>query len=134
MEFLLFVSRVLFSIIFLSSGFGHLKDTAQMSQYAASKGIPVPKFSVFLSGIMLLLGGLSILLGFWVNIGAWLLIAFLLPAAFLMHNFWAIDDPEQKQNEQIHFFKDLALAGAAFFIWYLYVTGGGAPWSLDPIL
>lgn len=134
MGFLLFLSRILFAIIFINSGLGHIKNTAQMSQYAASKGVPAPKFSVFISGIMLLFGGFSILLGLWVNIGALLLILFLLPAAFLMHDFWEVDDPDQRQNEQIHFFKDLALAGAAFLIWYLYVTGESIPWSLNAVL
>lgn len=59
-----------------------------MTQYAGSKNVPAPKLSVFLSGIMILLEGLSIALGFWVHIGAWLLIIFLIPTAFIRHNFF----------------------------------------------
>jgi uncharacterized membrane protein YphA (DoxX/SURF4 family) len=102
--------------------------------YAASKNVLYPKFAVTASGILILLGGLSILLGLWVKIGALLLVVFLLPVAFIMHNFWTIAEPADRQNEQIHFAKDLALAGAAFLIWYLYVTVEHVPWSIDSIL
>lgn len=131
MDFLILLARILFTALFISSGFGHLSNADEMSEYAASKDVPMAKVSVIISGLMLLFGGFSILLGFWVDIGALLLILFLLPAAFMMHDFWAVDDPVKRQNEQIHFMKDLALAGGAYFIWYLYVTSEYVPWSLE---
>lgn len=93
----------------------------------------MPRISVLISGVMLLLGGLSVLFGFWVDIGALLLIIFLLPAAFMVHDYWTIEDPQERQNEQVHFFKDLALAGGAFLLWYLYIINVDLPWSLDPV-
>lgn len=134
MDFVLLIARILFSAIFISSGLNHLMHSGQMSDYAGSKNVPFPTFSVILSGLMLLAGGLSILLGYRIDIGAWLLILFLFPAAFMMHNFWAIEDPQTRQNEQIHFFKDMALAGGAFFMWYMAVTLGELPWSLNAVM
>lgn len=133
MEFLFLIARILFSMIFINSGLNHLTNVGPVSDYAAAKSVPMPKVTVFISGIMLLLGGLSVLFGFWVDIGALLLIIFLFPAAFMMHNFWAIEDPQERQNEQIHFFKDLALAGGAFILWYLYIVHVSLPWSLNPV-
>lgn len=133
MEFLFLIARILFSIIFISSDLNHLSNVSQVGEYAAAKNVPMPKVAVFISGIMLLLGGLSVLLGFWVDIGALLLIIFLLPAAFMMHNFWEIENPQERQNEQIHFLKDLALSGGAFILWYLYLVNITLPWSLDPV-
>lgn len=130
MSFLILLARILFAAIFINSGIGHITNTGQMAQYADSKNVPAPKAAVFISGIMILLGGLSILLGFWVHIGAWLLIIFLIPTAFIMHDFWNVEDPMDRQNEMIHFLKDLGLTGAAFLIWYLYATAGTIPWSL----
>ena len=106
-----------------------MMNVNQMGEFAKSKNVPVPKVAVFLTGVMILLGGVSVLLGLWVNIGAWLLIIFLIPTAFIMHNFWTVEEPMDRQNEQIHFMKDLALAGAAFLIWFLYITVH-VPWSL----
>lgn len=133
MEFFFLLARLLFSALFISSGFNHLTNTEAMTQYAASKNVIMPKVSVIITGLMLVFGGFSVLLGLWVEIGALLLIIFLLPAAFLMHNFWTIEDSETRQNEQIHFMKDLALAGGAFFIWYLYVTLDYVPWSMGGV-
>lgn len=134
MDIVFLVARILFSAIFISSGLNHLTSFGEMSEYAANKNIPLPTFSIIVSGLMLLLGGLSILLGYGVNFGAWLLILFLFPAAFMVHNFWVIQDPETRQNEQIHFFKDMSLAGGAFFIWYLAVTLGSLPWSIRAVI
>lgn len=130
MGFLLLIARLLFSAVFIISGIGHLTNTRQMSMYAESKSVPFPKLAVVVSGIFILFGGFSVLLGLWVKVGALLLIAFLFPAAVIMHNFWNVADPADRQNEQIHFTKDLALAGGAFFIWFLYVTVEHVPWSI----
>lgn len=116
MDILEIIARILFSALFIMSGIGHLTKSKDMAGYAASKGVPVPTFSVLLTGVMILLGGLSFLFNFQVKIGAILLIIFLIPAAFIMHNFWKVDDPMAKAGEQAHFFKDLALAGAAFLV------------------
>jgi uncharacterized membrane protein YphA (DoxX/SURF4 family) len=121
MDFLLLLARLCFAIIFINSGMGHFKNVEHMGGYAEAKGVPFPKLSVYLSGVTFLLGGLSILLGFWVSIGALLIIVTMLPVTFMMHNFWTLDDPEAKQNDQIHFFKNLSIIGAAFLIWYLYM-------------
>lgn len=130
MGLLILLARILFSLIFINSGIGHITNTRQMAQYAGSKNVPAPKAAVFISGVMISLGGLSVLLGYWVHIGAWLLILFLIPTAFMMHDFWNAEDPMDRQNEMTHFLKDLGLAGAAFLIWYLYISFGNIPWSL----
>jgi len=79
--------------------------------------------AVYLSGLMILLGGIYILLGFYADLGALLIAAFLIPAAFLFHTFWKETDATAKQNETIAFFKDLSLAGAALIIFAL-LRGG----------
>lgn len=112
-EWLFVIGRVLFSAIFLMSGLNHFMQLDEMSQYAGSKGLPAPKLATALSGVALLLGGLSILFWKQVVIGAWLLAGFLLVAAFTMHDFWAVDDPQQQQAEMAQFMKNVALAGAA---------------------
>lgn len=120
MGFLVLLGRILFSAIFLMSGMGHLTQSESMGQYAGSKGVPAPRIMVILTGIMIVLGGFSVLLGMYVNIGALLLVLFLIPAALYMHDFWNIEDPQESQNEQIHFMKNMSMAGAALLIWYLW--------------
>ena len=112
-DWLFVIGRVLFSAIFLMSGLSHFMQLDEMSQYAGSKGLPAPKVAVVLSGVVILLGGLSILFWKQVVIGAWLLAGFLVLAAFTMHDFWAVEDPQQQQTEMAQFMKNIALAGAA---------------------
>jgi putative oxidoreductase len=41
-----------------------------------------------------------------------------------MHRFWAAPDAETKMNEQIHFNKDISLAGAALILLGFTVKAG----------
>jgi putative oxidoreductase len=52
---------------------------------------------------------------------------FLALASYFFHNFWALSDPAQKQNQMAHFMKNAALLGAMLFV----VANGAGPWSLD---
>jgi len=134
MDILLIIGRVLFSLIFISSGISHLTKVEAMSGYAQFKKVPAPKLAVIVSGLVIVLGGLYIALGVWADLGGLLLAGFLILTAFLMHNFWTIQDPQAKQGEMINFLKNLALAGAALIIFVIVGSGGEfgpsitAPW------
>jgi uncharacterized membrane protein YphA (DoxX/SURF4 family) len=95
-----------------------------MTGYAQAKGVPMAGPAVFGGGVLLALGGLSVLLGIWPDLGALLLVVFLVPTALMMHNFWAESDPQSKQMEMIQFFKDLGLAGAALALLGLFASLG----------
>ena len=86
--------------------------------------MPAARAGVLGSGILLLLGGLSVLLGVWPDLGALLLAVFLIPTALLMHQFWKETDPQAKQMEQIQFSKDIALAGASLMLVGLFAALG----------
>lgn len=116
MDIIVLIGRILFGILFLASGMGHLTQLDGMARYAASKGVPAPRTAILVTGIVIIVGALSVVLGFFGRIGALLLFLFLLGTAFMIHNFWAVKDPQEKQNEMAHFLKDLALAGASLVI------------------
>lgn len=118
-EWLFLIGRVLFAALFVFGGLGHFMQLDKMSQYAGSKGMPAPRAVTLLTGLVIVLGGLSILLWKQVVIGAWLLAGFLLLAAFTMHDFWAVEDPQQADVEMQQFMKNLALAGAAVVFYVL---------------
>lgn len=128
MEIVLLLGRILFSILFISSGVNHFTQRQGMIQYSAAMGAPAPSLTVPLTGVMLLLGGLSVLLGVYAQIGALLIFLFLVPTAFIMHRFWGLADSMMAANQQAHFFKNIALAGAALIIIYF----GSGPLSLVP--
>jgi len=123
MAVLMLIGRILFSIIFIRSGIKHFTNIDTMAKMTESNGLPAPKFMVGLTGLMILLGGISILLGVYVKIGSILLLIFLIAAAFTIHNFWTIDDPMRKAGQQAQFYKNLALAGASLL---LFAHGAGS--------
>ncbi|MFE5706129.1 DoxX family protein [Rhodococcus koreensis] len=124
MDIVVLIGRILFSALFLSSAVGHLTQSTTMAQYAAAKGLPLPQASVLLSGVILVVGALSVLLGIWADLGSLLLVAFLAPTAALMHNFWSESDPQTRQTEMIQFNKDIALAGAALMLFAFFAHDG----------
>jgi len=119
-----FLGRLLFVLIFLMSGFTHFAK--QTIGFAASQGVPMASVLVPLSGIIALLGALSILLGFRAKLGAWLIVIFLIGVTPL-HKFWGITDPMMQQMQMVNFMKNLAMLGGALLI----TQFGSGPWSLD---
>lgn len=117
--------RILFSAIFIMSGFLHFSQ--QEIAYAAQAGVPMAGLLVPASGLLALTGGLSILLGYRAKIGAWLLVLFLVPVTIMMHNFWAVKDPMMAQIQMAMFLKNVTMLGGALLISQF----GAGRWSLD---
>lgn len=110
------IGRLLLGSFFIYSGYSHFANLAMMSGYAQSKGVPSPKAAVASSGILLWIGGLSILLGVYPVIGVAALAVFLIPVTFMMHAFWKVQDPQAKMGEMVNFTKNLALLGAVLLL------------------
>lgn len=125
MKYTLLAGRILFSLIFLLSSFGHFSEPS--IGFAASKGVPMAAFLVPLSGIIELIGALSIILGYKTRYGAWLIIVFLIPVTVMLHNFWTITDPMAQQMDMAAFMKNVSMIGAALMIAYF----GSGPLSID---
>ncbi|MHB1130193.1 MAG: DoxX family protein [Ilumatobacteraceae bacterium] len=124
MNVIVLIGRILFGMLFLSSGFAHIRKRTAMSQYAGYMKVPAPFASTIVSGLLIMAGGLMVIFGVWADLGALLLFAFLIPTAFLMHAFWKIEDPQQSQMDMAHFMKDIALAGAALIAFALFAHIG----------
>ncbi|MGH3678846.1 MAG: DoxX family membrane protein [Natronosporangium sp.] len=124
MDVVILIGRILFVVLMLGSAWNHFSQAKGMTEYAQSKGVPMPGPAVLGGGVLLALGGLSVLLGIWPDLGALLLVLFLLPTAVLMHGFWRESDPQARQAEMIQFMKDLSLGGAALMLLGLFATAG----------
>lgn len=109
------IGRVLFGGFFLYHGINHLKHTEALAQYAGAKNVPNPEKAVMASGIAMLAGGASLILGVKPRFGVLPIAGFLAVASPMMHDFWNAG-PEAKQNEMIHFSKNIALLGAALML------------------
>jgi putative oxidoreductase len=128
MPYLFLIGRVLYGGFFVLAGLDHFRYVNMMAPYAGSKRVPAPRMSVLGSGLIVLLGGLSILLGVRPPVGVLFLTLFLLPVSFMMHNFWAATEPQSRLADFVHFKKNIALLGAA---WMLLLIPRPWPWSLN---
>ena len=129
MEWVLLIGRFIFGGFFIFGGLNHFMNLGMMAEYARSKGTPAPKVAVAGTGALLLAGGLSVVLGIVPVIGLISMVVFLVPVSLVMHDFWAVPE-EQKMDQQIHFMKNVALAGAALALMYGAPSWPLALWAL----
>lgn len=119
------IGRVLIGLLFVMFGTGHFSP--MMVGYAAQAGVPLAGFLVPFSGVLAIVGGLSVALGYRARLGGLLLALFLVPITFAMHAYWKETDAMAAMTQRIMFFKNLGLLGAAL----LLVQRGAGPYSLD---
>ena len=131
MNTVLLIGRILFALVFVSSGLSHLAKVEAMAGYAKFKKVPAAKLSVLVSGALLALGGLSIILGVYADLGALVIAILLILMALKMHDFWTQTDAQVKQTETISFFKNISMAGGALIIFAIAATeGSDYGWTL----
>jgi uncharacterized membrane protein YphA (DoxX/SURF4 family) len=116
------IGRILFGIVFLLSGINHFAKTPALVGYAQFKKVPAAKAAVLVSGLLMVLGSLSVILGIVADLGALVLAALSLIMAIKMHDFWTQSDAQAKQSEMINFLKNVSMAGAALFIFAVAAT------------
>jgi uncharacterized membrane protein YphA (DoxX/SURF4 family) len=106
------LGRLIFGGFFLYNGIHHFMERKQLAQHTAAKDVPMPNAAVLASGAALTIGGGSILLGVKPKWGALAIIGFLAGVSPIMHDFWRMEDPQQRQNDMVNFAKNMALLGA----------------------
>ena len=77
------------------------------------------------AGILLTIGGLSLITGYKPCLGVATIVLFLLPVTFIMHNFWTMKDLA-RTIELASFMKNMGLMGSALM--FLSIP---QPWALS---
>lgn len=116
-----FVGRALISAIFLLSGFSKVADPAGTIGYIEAMGLPFAEVALAGAIAVELIGGILLIAGYRTKLVAAILAAFSLVTAFGFH-FDLAD-----QNQFVHFFKNIAMAGGLLQV--VAFGAGGA--SLD---
>ncbi len=112
----LYLGRILFGGYFIYGAVNHFKNIKMMSGYAKSKGTPLPELSVAFTGLLLLVGGVSVLFNIFPVVGLISLVLFLIPVTLVMHAPWKVEDPQVKMSEMVNFMKNFALVGAVLIL------------------
>jgi uncharacterized membrane protein YphA (DoxX/SURF4 family) len=117
------IGRTLLGGFFLYNGINHFRQANNLAGYAKSKNVPIAKAGVIATGSIMTFAGTSLILGLKPRLGAVAAVGFLLGVSPLIHDFWNVEDPQQRQNDMANFSKNIALAGAA-----LALAGVDEPW------
>jgi len=113
------LGRLLLIAIFAHDGWAMLRNYNGALAYVRSFGLPD---LALVAAIAVQLGGaILIAVGWYVRLGAFFLAVFCLLTAVIFHTDFA------NRNEEIHFYKDLALAGGFLVL----LAHGAGKWSLD---
>ena len=115
------VGRVLISTLFLLAGLSKLAAPAMTIGYIQSVGLPLPSVAFGLAAFTEIVGGVTLLLGYRTRIVASVMFVFTLATAAFFHNHFG------DQNQFIHFFKNVAIAGGLLHV----IAFGGGRVSLD---
>lgn len=100
-----FLGRVLLATIFVLSGISKVTDPASALGYIGSVGLPFPQVALAIAIIVELVGGIALVVGYRTRLVATALALFSIATAAFFHS--ALGD----QNQFIHFFKNIAMAG-----------------------
>jgi putative oxidoreductase len=109
---ILLLGRLCMGSLFLMSGTNHWLDLTLVSHFVT--GLPGSPQA-------------WLVLGFRTREFALLLVFFNLCAAVIGHPYWSITDATARWAQFIHFWKDIGLAGGAFFV----LARGAGPLSVD---
>jgi putative oxidoreductase len=115
------IGRVLLSAIFLLSGVSKISAPAGMIGYIESVGLPFPTLALTIAILVEVVGGIALILGYRARLVAAGLVVFSVATALAFHN--QLGD----QNQFIHFFKNIAMAGGLLQV----VAFGAGRFSLD---
>lgn len=83
---------------------------------AAKIGIPRPDLAVRLNGLVMVLSGLGIGFGIFRRLSAFGLAASLIPTTYAGHAFWEEQDQQKRQQQFIHFMKNVSMIGGALLV------------------
>lgn len=121
------VGRVMMASLFVLAAIGKLQDWNAAAMSMAEHGVTMIGPLLALSIVIELGAGFGIIIGFRTRLLALVLFAYTLAVSFLMHDFWAMQDPELKRAQTVLFAKNMAIAGGLLML----VGLGAGRWSYD---
>jgi putative oxidoreductase len=121
------IARPMLASMFIVGGINSLKNPDAMAEQAepvteklepmvdqATSALPVhldQRQLVILNGLVHVVGGAMLATGKMPRLAAFGLAATLVPTTFGGHRFWEESDLGERQNQQIHFFKNVSMMG-----------------------
>jgi len=124
---LLAIGRIVFAVIFISSGLEKIMDLPSTAAAIGSKGLPLPSVLAAATAALELGGGLLIVLGWQTRVAALALALFTLVTAYFFHDFWHMPPDAERTDAMIHAMKNLSIFGGFLML----AAVGAGRYSLD---
>ncbi|WEL19244.1 DoxX family protein [Candidatus Nanohalococcus occultus] len=121
-QLLLMAGRALMGGYFAFTGINHFMSSQQMAGWIESKGLPAPEALNYLAGGLLLFAGLGMVTGAAPAVSWGALTVFVAATTVLFHDFWSMEG-EEKQNQMVHFLKNIGLLGGLLLFGGLVASG-----------
>jgi len=97
--------RILISPIFLMSGIAKITDPESYLGYISAFGLPLPIAALIFAIVLEIAGGFALIAGYKTRLVGLVLALFSLATALVFHSDFS------NQNEFLHFWKNVAMAG-----------------------
>jgi uncharacterized membrane protein YphA (DoxX/SURF4 family) len=121
------IARPMLASMFIAGGLNSLKNPSPLTERAepvtekvepmveqATSRLPFrldQRQLVMLNGVVHVVGGAMLATGKLPRLAALALAATLVPTTIGGHRFWEESDPQARQNQQVHFFKNVSMMG-----------------------
>ncbi len=109
------LGRVGLALLFLWSAYTKFAYMGPNIAYMKSYGMPAAELLIWPAAVLELGAGALLLLGWKSRWVALALALFTVATMFIFHAYWSVP-ADQVQNQQIHFMKNLAIAGGLLFV------------------
>ncbi len=104
------------ALFFVLNGLNHLFNAECLEEYAEKRGLIASEWVVRLSGLVLIVGGVSLVIEPLRLYGIVGLSLFLLVAAGRLHQFWKVRNRQTQMLEAMNFAKNLAILTELMYI------------------
>jgi putative oxidoreductase len=110
------LALLLYSGMLFVGGWQQTREPAGRAERARSSGLPIPDEFVQASGWAMIAAGAALHLEPLRRMAALVVAGQLLPITYVGHRFWEMDEGPQRMQNQIHFWKNVSMVGAALYI------------------
>lgn len=105
------LARPMLASMFVSGGIDTLRSPDERVEKVRSAGLSEPEKLVQVNGAAQVVGGLLLATGRLPRLSSLVLAGSLVPTTWVGHAFWQESDPAAKQQQQVHFLKNVSLLG-----------------------
>ena len=105
------LARPLMAMTYVLGGISALKTPGPRVELVRAAGLSEPEKLVRANAAVMVVGGLALATGRLPRLSSLALVGSMIPTTWVAHPFWSETDKAARQQQQLHFFKNLSMIG-----------------------